>query len=259
MNLCTNSYFRYGFSATPWREASDELEIEAGLAGFICKISPSSLIKVGRLSKPNIYFLDNPPLTQYDGLSWQKQYMRCIVENDYRNSMICYAANELFKRKKTCIIAITHVRHGQILEKMFKYKFPEIRVKFISGAIESQNKQMALKLLDQRKIDVVIATTVFGEGVDVPSLDGIINGKGNASKIEVIQLIGRCLRTTKEKKTATYIDFLDMEHYTRQHSADRWKILDAEEEFEVKRVKDIERLKIELDKQNDGIEMLEDV
>jgi hypothetical protein len=50
-----------------------------------------------------------------------------------------------------------------------------------------------------------------------------------------------------------------MEHYTRQHSADRWKILDTEEEFEVKRVKDIERLKIELDKQNDGIEMLEDV
>lgn len=250
MNNCINAYFRYGFSATPWREQSDEMEIEANLAGFIVKISPSSLIKVGRLARPNIFFLYNPALEHFDRLSWQKQYVKCIVENDYRNTMACRSVEQLWKRDKTCLLAVTQIRHGKILLKMLNMEYPRMRVRFINGSIESQEKQLTLKLLDQRKLDCVIATTVFGEGVDVPSLDAIINCKGNESKIETYQLIGRALRKIPGKNEAYYIDFADQEHYTKKHAKTRFSVLDEEELFECRTLRDVESLAKALDRIN---------
>lgn len=247
MNGCTEAFFRYGFSATPFRENSDMLEIEAHTAGFICKISPSELIAQGRLARPFIYFLNNPPLTQFENLSWQKQYDYCIVRNDQRNSMFCLCVAELWKAKKTCLMAVTHIKHGKILLKMLKMEYPLMRVKFIDGSNESHEKQLALKELNEHKLDVVIATTVFGEGVDVPNLDAICNLKGNASKIEIIQLIGRALRVTEKKKVAFYIDAFDGEHYTTRHSKDRINILKKEKEFKIKPLMSVEEFKIQLE------------
>src|ERR1019366_7788397 len=126
---------------------------------------------------------------------------------------------------------VTQVRHGAMLLKLIKSKYPQIRVVFIQGENESKEKQDALLRLNKKELDVVIATSVFGEGVDVPNLDVLINAKGNDSVIDTLQLIGRALRKTEHKNKAFFIDFVDNNNYTRRHSRNRFRVLSNERLF----------------------------
>lgn len=247
MMTCSNAFFRYGFSATPWRDSGDDLYIEAALGGYLCKISPSQLIEKNRLTKPYIYFIHNPAIPAFNKLSWQKQYVKCIVQNDFRNGMILAAAYEMWKRKKTVLIAVTQINHGKRLEKIFEVMYPTMRIRFIQGENESREKQKALKDINDHKLDIIIATSVFGEGIDIPNLDCIINGKGQESRVDVFQLIGRMLRKTKTKDRAYFVDFYDQEKYTRRHSEKRFDVLDIEPEFEVKHMRSIKHFLHEFD------------
>jgi len=52
-----NAYYKYGFSATPWRDMGDDILIDSCFGKKIADISASKLIKMGYLVKPNIFFV----------------------------------------------------------------------------------------------------------------------------------------------------------------------------------------------------------
>lgn len=234
---CTQGFFRYGFTATPWRDDMAEMFIEAAFAGFICKLGPSELIERGYLTKPKVVFMETDHTPQWDLLSWQAQYSKCVIENHFRNRLIVDVANRFKSMGKTTLVAVTQIRHGKALLKLLNSTYPSVRAKFIKGEDESDDKQNTLKSLDRRQLDVVIATSVFGEGIDVPSLDALINAKAQDSQIDTIQLIGRALRPSPSKKFAYFIDFMDRQTYTRGHSLKRYRLLKQEPKFDVNSVK----------------------
>lgn len=243
LQACSGAYYRFGTTATPFREDNAEMFLEAALGGFIAKIGPSDLIERGYLTAPRVTFVETPKVDKWEALSWAAQYSKCIVENEFRNNLIIDTANEFKQMKKTCLIAVTQIKHGEILLKLIKEKYPEIKVKFIKGENESAEKQSVLDELNRGVIDCGIATSVFGEGIDVPSLSALINAKGQDSAIDVIQLIGRILRIYKNKNNADFIDFYDSQYYTKAHSKKRFRILSAEKRFNVEVVKDFIGLK----------------
>ena len=236
LQSCTNAFYRYAFTATPWREDGKEMFLESAFGDFISRMRPTKLIDIGMLTKPRIFFLDVPNEEDDDALSWQSQYTKTIVNGHYRNRLVLSAAYLFWKLKKTCLIAVTQIKHGENLLKMLKKSYPSIRAKFIQGEDESQEKQDVLDKLDRREIDVVIATSVFGEGIDVPSLDCLINAKGQDSKIDVFQLIGRAIRKTEKKNHAYFIDFMDNQYYTKPHALNRMNVLKSELGYVVKKL-----------------------
>jgi len=242
LNNCTNAFFRYGFTATPWRDDKADMFIEAAFAGFVCNVGPSELVESGHLTKPKVMFIETDRVSQWDMLSWQGQYSKCVVENNFRNRLIVDIAAELVKRRKTCLIAVTQIRHGQHLLKLLRAVHPGIRAKFIQGENESAEKQKALKQLDNRELDAVIATSVFGEGIDVRSLDAIINAKAQDSQVDTLQLLGRVLRTYPGKEIAYFIDFMDRQFYTKAHSLKRFGLFNAEPQFDVSLHKTLQEL-----------------
>jgi superfamily II DNA or RNA helicase len=58
----------------------------------------------------------------------------------------------------------------------------------------------------------VIATAVWKEGINIPSLDVVINAAGGKSEIQTLQSIGRGLRRTEEKLQVIVVDFFDATH-----------------------------------------------
>jgi len=247
LNNCTNSFFRYGFTATPWRDDNADMFIEAAFARFICNIGPSDLIERGFLTKPKIMFIETDRVPQWDLLSWQGQYAKCVVDNKFRNRLIVDIAAEFHRRRKTVLIAVTQIGHGKHLLKLIRAIHPQVRAKFIQGIDESDEKQRTLKQLDNREVDVVIATSVFGEGVDVRSLDAIINAKAQDSQVDTLQLLGRVLRTSPGKTCSYFIDFMDRQFYTKAHSQKRFKLFNAEPQFDVSSFKTLPELVAALD------------
>jgi superfamily II DNA or RNA helicase len=100
--------------------------------------------------------------------------------------------------------------------------YPELKLKYIHGGSENETREEVIKNLKSGEIDIVIATTILNEGVNIPSLGAVINAAGGKSEIAVLQKIGRGLRVTDNKKEIHLVDFFDPSHrFLIEHFGER--------------------------------------
>ena len=189
----------------------------------------SQLIAQGYLARPDVIFHDVAPV-QTGLLAYKPSYRAAIVQNAKRNTQIADIAARYARKGKTILIAVDQVGHGKLLLAAL-HAAGVTKSIFIRGENESEEKIRALRDLDSRQVSCVVATTVFGEGVDVPSLDVLINAKGNKSRVVTLQIAGRALRKTATKSRAAVIDFIDHARYFRSASKTRWLTYRTESEF----------------------------
>lgn len=244
-NHSTNAYYRLLFSATPFRETNDDLVIEAASARKIVDISASQLIQEGYLAKPTIWFVKIPHQTYPSFLTYSGLYREAIARNLKRNLEIVKASLKFIEQGKTVLVAVTYVEHGKTLEKLLKkYALPEYceKIRFVYGDSETELRRRSLQELNQRKISALTATTIFGEGVDVPNLDVLINAKAMKSRVDSLQVLGRALRKTPTKDKATIVDFWDDSPYFKNHAQAREATYKTEPEFGIHHVSDVSEI-----------------
>ena len=230
----SNAFYRFGVSATPWRSDKKDLLIHAATGRRIVDVSASTLIQQGFLSKPKVYLFNVPEVRGIAALTYNSAYKTAIVENSVRNNLIAQISKKIVTSGKRVLVAVNQVTHGKNLLPLIQKAVPDAtQVAFIRGENESEEKTRALRDLNSGKLRCVIATTVFGEGVDVPNLDALINAKGNLSPVETLQVAGRALRRTDTKNSAMIVDFLDQSKFFLTHSRKRVKTYFGEPEFEI--------------------------
>ena len=92
------------------------------------------------------------------------------------------------------------------------------------GGTNKKDREEIFKAFIDGKISVLISTiSIFAEGIDIPSLDIVINAAANKGDVKSIQVLGRVLRTLKGKKDAYYYDFIDETKFFRLASLARMK------------------------------------
>jgi len=234
---CTNAYWRFGFSATPWREDGSELLLHGAVGKIIYRKSASDLIRDGWLSKPNIYMIKVPRIPGIEGWGYHQIYEAAIEKSSFRNNLIVDLCHIMYGKKRTVLVAVNKIDHGHILLSMVAQKYPHIKAVFIRGEIDTKERDATLTALNNKEIDLVFATTVFGEGIDCPTLDCLINAKGGESSIDSIQLIGRALRKPPGKLRATVFDFQDSSRYFLKHANSRLWAYQTEPEFDISIIK----------------------
>lgn len=256
-----NAYYRIGVSATPWRDTGDDMLIEAVLAKRRPEyaITASKLIDMGYLVPCTIYFV---PMKQvFKGNNYHTIYKKAIVDNDQRNETIVKIAYKMYEtRGATTLILIQQVRHGELLQDMLskvipmesftvsvedpktrKAKLVRVRnVEFLSGQDDPLRRKAVIQATKEKKVKVLIGSTIADEGLDISSLDCLILAGGGKSSTRAFQRIGRVLRlhkdpiTGREKKRAIVFDFIDYTPTLRRHSRIRQKLYMTEERWEIK-------------------------
>ena len=208
--------WRYGLSATPWRDDACDLLLEAALGPTLVKVRASDLIDQGYLVAPRIRMLRTPAVhMSRRGLDWHTCYQTAIVENRERNRAISAAARALAEEGRSVLVLVTQVAHGErLLEAL-----PE--AVFIHGGVESGARREALRDLEQKLRPMMIATTLADEGLDVPTLGALVLGGGGKSATRAFQRIGRVLRPAPGKTEAIVVDFRDEAPWLREHSVAR--------------------------------------
>jgi len=83
------------------------------------------------------------------------------------------------------------------------------------------------------ELDVLIASRIFDQGIDIPDLDALVLAGSGKSSARALQRIGRVIRKGKDKKDAIVVDFLDNCRYLRDHSMIRKKIYETEPGFKI--------------------------
>lgn len=228
-HACPASW-RLGYSGTPYSiQDLEEGKFNAehwALAGAfgppIASVSLDYLQSIGQLVPVNVVQIrhDRPySVSELDGRVWHPIYKAGIVENESRNSVIQAVAQRLTECGYKTLILIKQVAHGDTLHRMLKDV--GVRAVFSRGGKHltlpnlthaTGNVGAAYKRLTDGECDVIIATQVADEGVDLPIVNALIMAVGGRADKVNTQRAFRPLTASEEKRSALVIDFYDAQH-----------------------------------------------
>lgn len=227
---------RFGLSATPNFEDSGMALL--GMTGpIIYQKDVWELIDSGVLVRPRIWFYrcNLPELNPK--LRYQSAYSQGIVANSVRNDGLILIARQFKTEGRGAVTLVKRINHGDLLTDL--YCSHGIRTEFINGKVTQKKRNEIFDQLKFGQIDHVVAIAeIVGEGFDVPWLDAFINATGsrcggNAADGEtgrqLIQFLGRIIRSYPGKMVADFVDIADFQHpQLKEASHARSRTLDAE-------------------------------
>ena len=123
------------------------------------------------------------------------------IFNQERNQLIA----NLAKKKERCLILFDKIKHGYELQKLLPDAF------LVHGESTLEDREKAKKLLKDNPKQIVLASTIFATGVNIPAIRCYINAAAGKSNCKIIQKLGRTTRLdhTTNKTSAEVIDFYD--------------------------------------------------
>lgn len=227
-----NAAIRIGFSATPFKWDKKKInEVHKytliGHFGAVFKTGPTSsgLLttkdlqerKILSSSNCHIYPVDRPDLT-YE--PYQDAVKLGIEQNLHFHEIVR-------KLAKTCpgrtLIVVERIEQGQYLEQLIPGST------FIQGNNTLKEREPILNSLKEGERTVaIIMKQIITAGINVKIHD-LINAAGGEGAHNIIQLMGRGLRTASDKDNLRYHDFMfNNNDYLRKHSEWRVEVLKKE-------------------------------
>lgn len=214
--------YRFGFSGTPLKyDVLADMKLVAMTGEVVVDISNEYLIEKGYSAEPIVHVHIIEDLREIIWkLDYHDAYKLCIVENEERNRKIADIATS---SDGVVLVLVTRIEHGNILEDLIDGAV------FVNGSDASDKRKRVLDEMRSGKGGVYIATQIFDEGVDVPSVDTVIIAAGGKSHIKLLQRIGRGIRAKEGENILHVHDFIDdTNKYLLSHSDERISIYGQE-------------------------------
>jgi superfamily II DNA or RNA helicase len=223
----SNAYWRFGGSATPYRESGDDILLQAMMGVKIVDISASYLIRRGFLIKPYIFF--EPIQDHISFHSYPKVYKHAISQNIDFNTHVADTANHLVSKGLSTLVLVQHYPQGDMLKKLIP------NTEFVTGKMTTSKRSKCIQALRNKTAMCMIATSLADEGLDIPTLDSVLMAGGGASATRVTQRIGRTLRksnNTDHKKTRSVVVIYEHDsRHLEDHAMKVRRMLKREKEF----------------------------
>lgn len=201
---------RLGFSATCFRADTSGKFLAAATGEVIFEEKIQPLVDKGFLASVKVVFAGVPSVVipeVQSYLEYSKVYCAGIVDNVPRNNLIVSIVEKLGGRT---LIIVRYVRHVCSLVRMFQFRSMECEP--VYGAVGVIKRKLAGRRLLAGDIPVIVATqAIWGEGIDLPTVDNLVYGAGGRSKVATVQVAGRVMRPALGKR-AIMIDFWDTSH-----------------------------------------------
>jgi len=214
---------KIGFTATIPSDKEAALALEGIIGPVIGKVSIQEGVDMKIMAKPTIKLIPVPYNSLYGNIQkYQDLYKAAVVDGRIRNTLIAEKAIELAKSGSSSLIIVKEIQHGDNLVGVLRIK--GVKCEFVQGNTEGDIREKVKKALDKKDLKIVICTAVWKEGINIPSLNCVINAAGGKSEIATLQAIGRGLRSIPGKKEIVVYDFLDPYKYLAQHAIQRISI-----------------------------------
>lgn len=214
--------YRFGLSGTAFAGKNDKDWRLIGATGPLIKhVSNAELIERGVSAKPNVVFVEAEVKEPVSG-DYLTVVKEGIVNDVVRNCQIHAMSFALLKRDQNVLILTPRKVHGLNLFNMIRQHDDKFNVFFNHGSLHAHARKKNLEKFKEEG-GVMIATTIYDEGVDIPQINALILAFGGKSKRKVLQRIGRALRRKIDgENVVTIYDFWDHHNeYLERHSRGR--------------------------------------
>jgi superfamily II DNA or RNA helicase len=234
--ILTNSKsaaYRYGLSGTPWRSGGDDLLLEAAFGANICDLKATELIRQGYLVPPKIVFRDIAPPSKKIPRKWQDIKGQYIVENEERNDLLVRNVVRLLELGRKPLVLFREHKHGRLLRDALP---SDINYEYVTGEVSKEDRDTIRDNFKKGNVDLILASTVYDQGIDLPALDALVLASGGKSTAKALQRIGRVIRGNPDggKKDALVVETYDQAHFVKKHSVMRYQIYKTEPGFQIK-------------------------
>jgi len=172
-----------------------------------------------------------PPGMRGVGKTYQEVYSNYIVNNEVRNNKLLGATRKLVDSGEKVLILVTRIEHASILLKKLE---KDLKVESLDGRNKTSDRLASIEKMKNGKLDVLIASKIFDQGIDIAALSAIVLLNSGKSSARALQRIGRVIRKNPGKKKAIVIDTMDNCKFLRDHSKARYKIYSSEPAFRIK-------------------------
>lgn len=221
-----NAYIRLGISATPFKYDKKKIDevhkwTSKGMFGPIFRttttesgiITTKDLQERGILSHSDchVYPISKPDLA-YE--PYQDAVKLGIEQNFHFHKVVADLAKS---RPGRTLVVVERIEQGRYLEQLIPGST------FVQGNVALKDREPVINALKAgEKCVAIVMRQIITAGINVKIHD-LINAAGGDSAHNIIQLMGRGLRTANDKDLLRYHDFLFlMNDYLRKHS--EWRI-----------------------------------
>lgn len=205
-----NAYFRFGISGSPFmREDMGDIYLLGLFGGVISRIRAKELMDRDLLARPDIRMIK---ITEPELGEWtpgEAAYDLGIVHNLERNLLVARLAKEASCKHPTMIL-VSRVAHARMLRDLLRAE--GIEVPTVTYKTPTKRRGEILNRFKHKEMSLLLASSIFDVGVDIPSLKFLIIASGGKSAIKAIQRLGRGMRKKEGANRITLIDFLDQTH-----------------------------------------------
>jgi superfamily II DNA or RNA helicase len=229
-----NAPWRYGLSASPWRDDGSDLALEAIFGRTIVKISASSLIEQGFLVRPIVRFKRVPPARFVKKTPYSTVYSEYVVNNEARNDLVVKDVSSKLRRGIQTLVLVREIAHGHHLAADRYLLRNDTDVPFISGEDDSDRHE---PLVAARRDEVNSLASSRRQSQMRVSISNLL--PGSFSRREERVLLARSSVSDAPydlfagKRFAEITDFEDNARFLLDHSNARMKIYESEPLFEV--------------------------
>jgi superfamily II DNA or RNA helicase len=205
--------YRYGLTATPYREDKLEELLFNVLGPQLAYLDKAVLRKLGKLMTPTVirrptgfYFPYNPTSKKYD----YKHLSDALAEDYKRSQQIStdVIVESTLNEKNVCIILVGRIPHGEILCEMIQPVLPE--TDFVHSKMTTKQSDQILDDFEGGKLRVLIATyKMLAEGFDYQPSNRLFLTAPFKGRALIEQACGRVERTFPGKTNVFVYDYVD--------------------------------------------------
>ena len=239
--LTTGAAIRYGLSGTPFRTrglSRYEDWLVFGLCGEICYSIPTQmLVDRGYIARPRLFMLpvSEPRVNSFK--DWHSVYDLGVVNHEGRNAAAKDVISRLLGRGLRVLVLVQRIEHGKAMiqdlhesgvSSVFLMGSDKIFRQGENGPVEDMDEVVdftskTVEDFRSGKYQVLIASPVLDEGIDLPEIEALVILSGGKSLIKIIQRLGRALRPKPGENEVFVVDFYDKHHpWLTSHSKKRY-------------------------------------
>jgi len=201
-----NKAVRVGLSATPFREDNRDLLLHSLTSVPVVRYKMTDEI----FRKLNVLVPVKVVNVLIDFLDWQGDYVdddnvsasrvikmsSRIIGEESVQKLALYIAVKL--HEKCNLPVIIHSPYARPLREMSE----RFNIPLLEGQKTDAEREVLLQKLRNNEINVILATTLMDEGIDIPPLVGLVIMLPGASRVKLVQRMGRLTRPYKGKDMA---------------------------------------------------------
>lgn len=196
--------YRLWCSATPVREDGLTKVVKAAGGPILYTIKQEDLPTM----VPRLIIVE----TGYTGIIDPDNYpgmLQDLTENMARNKLIV----ETIAREAPghfSLVLSDRIAHLEILQAMLKRRMPNASIELLTGTMPKRAREQVMEQARNKQIDILLATQLAREGLDLPHLDRLFLVTPKRSSNAIEQEIGRIQRPCEHKEDAIVFDFWDV-------------------------------------------------